>query len=74
VTTAGKAGLDLRGRARVQNVDVPEVNGVGGLWSSLGNFSITKSHRAGAGIANPAPPGVSIGNGTVVEPTGPAPP
>jgi hypothetical protein len=87
VTTAGKAGIDLRGRVRVQNLDVLEVgpgqaglrfrdtdknsrNGVGGLWSSVGNFYITKSHRAGTGIQNPEQPGVSIGNGTVVEPAG----
>jgi hypothetical protein len=85
--SAGKAGIDVRGRVRLQNIDVLAVgpgqagvrfrdssktgrNGVGGLWSSVGNFFITKSHRAGEAIQNPDQQGVSIGNGTVVEPEG----
>jgi hypothetical protein len=85
LTTPAKSGIDVRGRVRLQNIDVLAVgagqagvrfrdtdkngnNGVGGLWSSVGNFYITKSHRAGVGIQNPNQRGVSIGNGTVVEP------
>ncbi len=85
--TAGKAGIDVRGRVRLENIDVLEVgpgqagirfrdndkngkNGIGGLWSSVGNFFVTKTRRAGLGIQNPDARGVSIGSGTAVEPDG----
>jgi hypothetical protein len=87
MTTAGKSGIDVRGRVQLQNIDVLEVssgqagirfrdtdrngrNGIGGLWSSVHNFYITKSRLAGIGIQNPQQKGVAIGNGNVVEPSG----